>query len=47
MYRFMAYRLGLLNKATAKTGRLSDRQIRGYGAWLIFLALVLIVVSLL
>ena len=46
-YRFMAYRLGLLSKTTAKTGQLSHRQIRGYGVWLVFLGLVLIVFSLL
>jgi len=46
LYRFMVYRLGLVNKGTAKTGRLSDRQIRGYGVCLIFLALPLIVLGL-
>lgn len=47
LYRFMVYRLGLLNRTVAKTGQLNDRQIRAYGAGLLVLAVLLIVYSLL
>ena len=40
IYRYMAQRIGYVSNRVARTGKLSHKQIRTYGLWLIILGVL-------